>query len=295
MNKSKKLVFFGTETFSVPSLLALLEANWPIAYVVTKPDSRSGRGLKYRYPAVKEAAVHHGLTVIQPNQVNDINAQLAASGASAGVLAAYGKILSPTTIDLFPQGIINLHPSLLPKYRGPSPIEAAILAGDKQTGLSLMKLTEHMDAGPVYWQLPVKLTGQEYKDELVTKMAQLGANLLVEKLESILNGELVPVPQVEADATYTKLIAKRDGVIDWRSPAQAIERQVRAYQGYPKSRAKLFDKYDVIITRVKVVAREEAGQLVIKCQPGLLQIDELVAPSGRLVKGADFLRGYSAN
>lgn len=292
MKKSKKLAFFGTESFSIPSLLALIDAGWPIACVVTKPNSRSGRGLKYRSPAVKHIASQHGLTVIQPDSVRDIDEDLAASGVSAGILAAYGKILPATTINLFPQGIINLHPSLLPKYRGPSPVETAILEGDRQTGLSLMKLTERMDAGPVYCQLPVKLTGREYKGELVDVLARLGASLLIEKLESILEGKLDPVPQIEAKASYTKLITKSDGLIDWLSPAQTIERQIRAYQGYPKSRARLFDKYDVVITRARVAQREETGQLIIRCRPGLLQIDELIAPSGRLVNGADFLRGY---
>jgi methionyl-tRNA formyltransferase len=292
MSKSNKLIFFGTEDFSAPSLEALLQADWTICAVVTKPDRPAGRGQKMHVPKVKQIAQARQIDVLQPENVREANAKLLEYGASAGILVAYGKILPQSTIELFPAGIINVHPSLLPKYRGPAPIEAAILNGDNKTGISLMELTQAMDAGPVYYQHRVDLNGNESRLLLLASLAKEGAEILRRQLQPILSGELKAIVQDDNSASYTKLITKEDGWIDWQEPAELIERKVRAYEGFPKARAKIFGKYEVVIKKVQVVESSAPDKLVVECQPGWLEILELIAPSGRSISGAEFLRGY---
>lgn len=294
MDKSKKLVFFGSEDFSAPSLLGLIESGWQIPLVVTKPDSPAGRGLKLHSPEVKLIARTHSIGLVQTQDINEIARHIKAAEADIGVLVAYGKILPNSIIDLFPRGIVNVHPSLLPKYRGPSPIEAAILSGDKTTGVSLMQLTQKMDAGPVYIQQELALNGSETRLSLQSTLAKLGARLLADKLHLIISGQIQPSEQDDTKATYTKLLKKPDGWIDWNSPAASIERLVRAYLGYPKARTKLLDRYEVVITKSQLVEASKPGRLTVKCEPGWLEITELIAPSGRTMSGADFLRGYKA-
>ncbi|HEY5549698.1 MAG TPA: methionyl-tRNA formyltransferase [Candidatus Saccharimonadales bacterium] len=292
MKSSKRLIFFGAEDFSTPSLQKLLDSGWPVLAVVTQPDTSSGRGQKISPPKVKPIAKKHKITVFQPQKVAEINGQIAEIKPDLGVLVAYGKLIPQSAIDLFPGGIINAHPSLLPKYRGPSPIEAAILNGDKETGIALMRLSAGMDQGPLYDQQRVELTGTENRVELYKKLAELSADSLLEKLESIAEGWLTPKPQIDAQATYTKLLKKADGVMDFGQPAEVLERQVRAYAGWPKSQAKLHNRA-VIVIKARLAKDEKDGDLVIKCQPGWLEIQELVAPSGKTMSGSDFLRGYS--
>ncbi len=278
MTKSKRLIFLGTEDFSAPALEALLAAGWPVLAVVTKPDSPAGRGQQLKSPKVKDLAEKAKIKVLQPDKLTGINDEVAALKPDFGVLVAYGKIIPQSTLDLFPDGVINLHPSLLPRYRGPSPIEAAILNGDKETGLSLIRLTAQMDAGPVYAQQRVELKGTETKPELYRLLARQGADFLLKRLEAIADGYLAPKPQIEAEATYTKLIKKEDGVLDMSKPAEQLEREVRAYAGWPKSSMELFGQ-KVIVTKAEVI-------------DGKFQIKELIAPSGREMSGADFNRGY---
>ena len=213
------------------------------------------------------------------------------TGAEAAVLIAYGKILPRTVIDSFPKGIINIHPSLLPKLRGSSPVETAILKGLPKTGVSLMQITAQMDAGPTFAKIPIKLTGTETKQELADKLLALGAELLVKQLPKILDGSLKPVSQNDGLATYTKKIKKSDGAVDFTKSAKQLEREVRAYSGWPKSQARIFG-HKVIILKSRVAAGAADGRLVIACRPGWLEILELTAPSGRQVSGAEFLRGY---
>ncbi|MEX2006781.1 MAG: methionyl-tRNA formyltransferase [Candidatus Saccharimonadales bacterium] len=289
--KDVRLVFFGTENFSAPTLSALIGQGWPILAVVTKPNAKQGRGQKLAVPPVKKIALRAGLRVFQPGKVADIEADLAKLRPTHGVLVAYGQIIPDSILKLFRGGIINLHPSLLPKYRGPSPIEAAILNGDKQTGLSLMRLTAGMDEGPVYYQSVLKLKGSENRLELSKKMAKMGADRLIERLPQIIDGRLKPVPQDNSKATYTPLLKKEDGAVNFSQPAEVIERQIRAYLGWPRSRATIFGK-EVVITKASLVKDRTTG-LVIQCNPGLLQIEELIAPSGRTISGVEFIRGYS--
>jgi len=287
----KPLVFFGTEDFSLPALQALIEKGWPVSAVVTKPDTKRGRGQLLASPAVKNLAESNGIEILQPEKMADTAGRLAQIGADWAVLVSYGKIIPADIIDIFKGGIINIHPSLLPKYRGPSPIEAAILNGDSRTGVSLMKLTPKMDAGGVYVQQTVELSGSETKPELYDRLSQMGAALLIDNLEEIIGGRLEAIEQNEAEASYTKLLAKSDGDIDWTDKAVDIERKIRAFQGYPKTRALVFDQ-PVIILKARVANSLSGGELVMQCGDGFIEIQELIAPSGRTMSGGDFKRGY---
>lgn len=292
MNTSKTVIFFGTEDFSVASLEALIKDGYQIAAVITKPDSLRGRGHRLVEPAVKIIAKRHNIPVWQPNKLVDIADKISTLQPVAGVLASYGKIIPQAILDLFTPGIINVHPSLLPKYRGPSPIEAAILNDDRQTGVSIIKLVATMDAGPIYGQAAHQLTGSETKPELYHQLAELGAKLLINILPDILSGSLKPVDQNDNDASYTHLISKQDGQINPSElSAIEIERRVRAYLNYPKTSLQI-GTHQVIVTKCHVLASGGSG-LDILCKDGqFISIDELIAPSGRLMTKSAFLNGY---
>ncbi|HMQ09360.1 MAG TPA: methionyl-tRNA formyltransferase [Candidatus Nanoperiomorbaceae bacterium] len=289
------IVFFGTEEFSVPTLEALIASDYEIAAVVTKPDSVRGRGHKIDSPTVAKIATSHNIKVLQPGKLSDIRDDLIETHAPIGVLVSYGKIIPQSIIDIFPNGIINLHPSLLPQYRGPSPMETAIVNGDSKTGLTIMSLVREMDAGPIYYQEVVPLSGTETKPELYDVLSRRGAELLVDKLPSILDGQLPAEPQDESLATYCRLIDRQtDGVIDPHTmTASECERRVRAYLGWPKTRLSYLGS-EVIVTKARILDnyQGDAWPDVIKCHNDTyLQIIELVAPSGKQMKTADYLRG----
>ena len=290
MKTSKKLIFFGTESFSGPSLEALVKAGYELL-VVTKPDAPSGRGQNVKSPLVKSLAEKNNIEVLQPTKISDVASEIKDFGATHATLVAYGKIIPQAVIDIFPGGIVNVHPSLLPKYRGPAPIEAAILNGDDETGITLMALDSKMDTGPIYYQKKVPLNGKENAATLHDNLQLLGADILAEKLPMIMSGGLTPQPQDNSRATYTKMLSKKDGLVDWSQPAQIIERKIRAYIRYPRSRAEVHG-VDVIITKARVASSQEDGQLVMKCGSGYLEVLELVAPSGKTMSGHDFALGY---
>ena len=294
-NMSKTIIFFGTEEFSLASLQALITAGYHIAAVITKPDSKKGRGHQLTPPSVKVLADQYNIPVWQPIKVTEINQQIKALHTPVtGVLVSYGKIIPQSTIDLFTPGIINVHPSLLPKYRGPSPIESAIINGDTQTGVTIMQLSAAMDAGPTYAVQIHPLTGNETRPELYRTLASIGAKLLIETLPSVLDSTLKPEPQNDADATYCSLLQKSDAVLPLHElTAIEAERRIRAHLGFPKSKVILGDN-PVILTKAHV-SDQQKTPLDLICRDGaFLSIDELIAPSGRLMNAADFLRGYAA-
>jgi methionyl-tRNA formyltransferase len=301
----ENLIFFGNEriatgiTSPVLLLQALLAAGYPVATVVIAQAS-TAKSRKERSLEIEAVAEAHGIPVIAPASLKDAKGDLAKFGATAGVLAAYGKIVPQEVIDTFPKGIINIHPSLLPKHRGPTPIESAILQGDKETGVSLMQLAAKMDGGPVYAQETVLLRGDETKQVLADQLVHLGANMLIQYLPDILSGKLQPTEQQDTHATYDKKIEKSEGAINWSKPALEIEREVRAYAGWPKSRATIATR-DVVITKSHVVAGsgmpgtlwlDQPGQLGVYTNDGVLVIDSLIPSGKKEMTISDFLRGY---
>lgn len=291
---SKTTVFFGTEEFSLIVLKALIKANYNIAAVVTKPDSKKGRGQHITPPSVKVLALQNNIPVLQPAKVSDINDEIRDLGTVAGVLVSYGKIIPQSTINLFTPGIINVHPSLLPKYRGPSPIESAIKNGDTITGVSIMQLEAGMDSGPIYANITHPLRGDETSPELYHTLANIGTDLLLKSLPSILDNSLLPKKQSEKNATYCSLLSKKDSLLDLQNlTSKQAERQIRAYLEFPKSKLE-FQNHTITITKAHI-SKDQKTPLSFLCQDGAyLIIDELIAPSGRHMDAAAFLRGYAA-
>jgi methionyl-tRNA formyltransferase len=297
MKKSSSLIFFGNERlssgYSPPenalTLKRLLDNGYHIAAVVANYEAGTSRNP--RQLEIANVAQQYDIPLLLPKKVMDIRDELAGFGAAAGVLVAYGKIIPKAIIDLFEYGILNLHPSLLPRYRGSTPIEQAILDGAEQTGISIMSLVKEMDAGPVYAQKAVRLNCTESKQALTTELLTLGGDMLIEILPQIMTGELKPTPQDESKATYTQRIYKTDGIIDWSEPAATIERKVRAYSVWPKTRAMIYN-HSVTILKARVAPHQNDGKLVMPCSDGFIEILELIAPSGRTMSGEAFLRGY---
>lgn len=290
---SKTIVFFGTEDFSLSSLEALVKAGYSIGAVVTKPDTRRGRGNKLSQPLVKSFAKKHGIAVWQPDKLDEIVDNVRQFDSPIGVLVSYGKIIPQRIIDLFSPGIINVHPSVLPIYRGPSPIESAIANRDRKTGVTIMQLIDRMDAGPIYAQVPYALDFTETQPELYDTLAVLGANLLVNTLPGIIDNTLHSTPQNEADASYCHLLSKADSSLDLSNltPGEA-EARIRAHLYYPRSSV-MIGKHQIIITKAHAVMTK-LTELDIVCKNGaFLSIDELIAPSGKKISSAEFLRGYS--
>jgi len=291
---SKTIVFFGTDEFSLVTLQGLIDSGYNIAVVVTKPDSKRGRGQVLTSPSVKKLALKHNITVWQPSKISDINNNIRALGTDiAGILASFGKIIPESTINLFKPGIINVHPSLLPLYRGPSPIESAIENGDEQTGVSIMKLTTKMDAGPIYGHIVHNLYGHETRPELYKTLAQAGTMTLISLLPNILDESLQPTSQDDSKATYCKLLNKDN---TWLKPnevtAVRAERLVRAHLDFPRTKFSVLD-HTIIITQAHV-SKEQKTILDILCQDNnYLSIDELIAPSGRKLSARDFINGYN--
>ena len=291
-NTLPAIVFFGTDDFSLTALTALIEASYSVVAVITKPDSKQGRGHKSTPSVVKVLATSHNIPVWQPEKISDITASIQALDNPIGVLSSYGKIIPKSTIDLFHPGIINIHPSLLPKYRGPTPIETTISNGDEQTGVSIMQLAAGMDNGPIYTSRIHPLTGKETSLELYHALADIGANLLLETLPKIIEESLSPFEQNEQEATYSHLLKKEDS---WLKPkevsAAEAERLVRAHLIFPKTKM-VFDQNVVIITKAHASTRP-LSKIDIQCSDGnYLTIDELIAPSGRRMSASDFERGY---
>lgn len=288
---SPHIIFFGTEEFSASSLQALIDADFDIAAVVTKPDSKKGRGHTLIPPTVKVIAEQHAIPVWQPTKLSDISDGITALQPVTGVLVSFGKIIPQSIIDLFTPGIVNVHPSRLPLYRGPSPIEATILNGDQETSVSLMQLSAAMDAGPVYGYTPVELRGSETAPELYKTLGEIGAETLVTLLPGIVSGEITALPQEESAATYCRMIQKSDGTIDWQKPAAQIEREIRAYQPWPGSRTTL-GTVDVIITRAHIASAPD--ELALQCGDGAYLIIDTLKPAGKKEMPLQaFLAGYS--
>lgn len=291
---SKTIIFFGTEDFSLTTLRRLIESDYHIGAVITKPDAPRGRGHKLTPPSVKVLAEEHNIPVWQPQKLKEVADDIRSLGPVAGILVSYGKIIPQNIIDLFTPGIINIHPSLLPQYRGPSPIEAAIENGDPETGVSIMQLSAAMDAGPVYQQIRHTLDGSETQPDLYATLAEKGAEMLLATLPRIITGELQPAPQDEAKATYCHLLRKEDAWLNLSTmTAIEAERKIRAHLAWPKSKLQ-FGDHTIIITKAHIATGKKTP-LDFACQDGVfLSVDELIAPSGRRMDAEAFLRGYAA-
>lgn len=289
---SKTIVFFGTDEFSAASLRELIAKGFSIGAVVTKPDSRKGRGRALAKPIVKEIAEAHAIPVWQPTSLSELTEPIAQLDNPIGVLVSYGKIIPQSIIDLFQPGIVNVHPSLLPLYRGPSPIETAILNGDTETGVTIMQLSAAMDAGPIYRQVAVPLNDTETAPELEQSLAELGAQELSLALPAIIDGTAQPTPQNDSVATYCQLLTKEQAILQpENSSAEQAERHVRAFLAFPKTKTTIAGQ-SIVITDAHV-STAKTTELDIACNDGrYLSIDNLIGPSGKAMSAAAFINGY---
>jgi methionyl-tRNA formyltransferase len=230
-----KIIFMGTPEFAVPALSALLASEYDLVAVVTQPDRPSGRGKKLSPPPVKLVAERAGVKVLQPRTVTspDTFAALEALSPDVIIVAAFGQILRQKVLALPPYGCLNVHASLLPRWRGAAPVNAAIQAGDSETGVTIMHMEAGLDTGPTLSKQAIPITSQHTAGSLTAELAELGAKLLRETLPLWLEGRITPEPQNEAQATYAPRLRKEDGLIDWSQSAVEIERGVRAFDPWP--------------------------------------------------------------
>jgi len=231
-----RLVFMGTPTFAVPVLAGLTGlVGCEVVGVYAPPDRPAGRGRKAQSSPVKDYALEHGLPVLQPANFRsaEVQAELAELKPDAIIVAAYGKLLPKPVLDLAPLGCLNVHPSLLPRHRGPSPVATTILNGDQITGVTIMLLDEGMDTGPLIAQHEFFLTGTETTDQLTTALFELGGKLLEESLPQWQSGELLSEPQDESLASVTRKLTRVDGLADWSLTADELERRARAFTPWP--------------------------------------------------------------
>jgi len=310
-NKKLKTIFCGTPEFALPVLKKLQKTPWiEICCVVTAPDKPAGRGQNLCSPPVKKLAQSLGLPILQPIKLKKALSRFYFLQPEIIVVAAYGKIFPQELLEMPFYGCLNLHPSLLPKYRGPSPIQFALLNGEKETGVTLMKMTEKMDAGPIYAQSKTKIKPNDTSLTLSQRLAQRSAWLLLKTLPKIIQNQITPQPQDETQATYTKLLTKEDGQIFWNKPAEEIEKQIRAFSYWPGSFTFFKDKKGLIrrlkIHQAKIVTwldlstqrnygevfSNENKELLVQTGDGCLCLEKVQLEGKKPVSGREFLKGY---
>lgn len=300
-----RVVFMGTPEFAVPSLERLILDHYQVVAVYTQPDREVGRGRTLAFSPVKKLAMDGKLPVVQPASLKEpvVVAQLAGFQPDVIVVAAYGQILPASVLDIPHYGCLNIHPSLLPEFRGPSPVAAAILAGSEFTGVSLMLMNRGLDTGPVLTRAQIPVSAQDTTGSLTARLSRIAAPLLLETLSGWVRVELTPQPQNEAGATYSSTLTKESGEIDWRLPAVDIWRRVRAFQPWPGSYTRWQGRQLKIIEAWPLPGESapEIGQVValkdgetalgINTADGILGIRRLQLPGKRPMLAAEFLRG----
>ncbi len=294
-----RIVFMGSPDFAVPTLRALA-AHYPVVGVVTQPDRPAGRGNQLTPPPVKIVAQELGMEILQPEKLRtpEAFAQLQAWNPGLIVVAAFGQILRPNVLELPPYGCINVHASLLPRWRGAAPIQAAILAGDKETGITIMKMDAGLDTGPMLSQKAIDILPSDTGGSLFQKLSALGGELLLETLPRYLGGGLQPQPQPVDGSTYAPMLKKEDGLLDFTRPASELERLVRAFSPWPGAYMTWKDApLKIHKAHTQAGKREPATHTIVDGLPaigtadGLLVLDELQPAGKKPMPGKAFLAG----
>jgi methionyl-tRNA formyltransferase len=313
MSHSLRVIFAGTPEFAAAALAAIHEAGFAVPLVLTQPDRPAGRGMKLQASAVKQYAQAHGLTVAQPPSLRRTGKYpeeaaaaidlLRATPHDVMVVAAYGLILPQDVLDIAPLGCINIHASLLPRWRGAAPIHRAIEAGDAQTGITLMQMDVGLDTGAMISETRTPITETDTTATLHDRLASAGAKLIVDALGELeRNGKLASTPQPVDGVTYAEKIGKHEAALDWRLPAAVLARQVRAFDPFPGSVATLADGTSVKIwaaTPAEASGRDEPGAIldvtpdgiVVACGEGALRLTQLQKPGGKRLPAREFLAG----
>ncbi|MFH1366662.1 MAG: methionyl-tRNA formyltransferase [Patescibacteria group bacterium] len=306
MTKTKeeyRIIFFGTPDFAVPPLEALISQNYEVVACVTKPDTTKGRDLKLSASPVKNLALKHNIPVLQPDKIKDDNFYQAIKNLRPDIIivVAYGKILPLSILEIPFLGCLNIHASLLPFYRGPSPIHYALLNQEKETGLTLMKMDEHMDTGPILCQEKIKISENDDFESLHNKLAKLGAKLLIETLPLYLNNKIRPRPQNESQATYTKIIKKEDGRLDFNRPASVLAGKIRASNPWPGAFC-VWQGKNLKILKASVLQEKSEGhpgqvminngKIFVSTEDKMLEIKTLQLEARKVLSAKDFVIGY---
>jgi len=305
---SLRIVFFGTPEFALPTLDALLESRHPVVGVVTQPDRPRGRGQKTSDAPVKSRAMAAGVPILQPERIKDAPFMdaLAALRADLGVVAAYGKILTDAVLAMPRLGMINVHASLLPRHRGAAPVHRAVIEGELETGVTIMRVVKALDAGPMLAAARRPIGPDETSDEVERDLARLGAPLLVSCVDQLAAGCATETPQDDASATYAHRLKKEDGVIDWSLPAARVHNLVRGLHPWPhaftfvsgtrlivrrteKVSEKVSDTSDTLSGTILLAAGDD---LVVATGDGALRIREIQAEGRRPMTVREFLAGH---
>jgi methionyl-tRNA formyltransferase len=298
-----RLIFAGTPEFAATALQALLQAGHDILLVLTQPDRPAGRGMQLRLSSVKTVALQHGLPVAQPQSLKDAEAQaqLRALDADLMIVAAYGLILPQSVLDIPRLGCLNIHASLLPRWRGAAPIQRALLAGDAETGITIMQMDAGLDTGAMLLRKSLAIAPVDTAQTLHDKLAALGSIAIVEALDLLQQHQLVPQAQDEALATYAAKISKDEARIDWNQPAAKIERAVRAYNPVPGAVAMRNGEPLKLWTAQAASGQDAPGTvlaadkdgILVACGDGALRVTELQRAGGKRLDVAQFLAGVA--
>jgi methionyl-tRNA formyltransferase len=298
-----RIVFMGTPESAVPSLRRLVDDGHQIVAVWTQPDKPAGRGKKLHPPPVKEFALQHGLAIHQPQKIKTVEAKdlFASHQADVAVVVAYGRILAPEFLAAPRRGCVNVHFSLLPKYRGAAPVNWAIVNGESDTGVTTMRIVQELDAGPILLQKAAEIGEHETAPELLSRLAVTGADLISETLRDL--DQIEPKAQLHAQASFAPILKREDGLLDWTMDADSIERRVRGFQPWPNAFTTC-NSQRLIVWRAEALAGEHMSSkpgtiidthgdaLSIACgERTVLAISELQPEGSRRMKARDFLNG----
>jgi methionyl-tRNA formyltransferase len=302
--KSKKIIFFGNERLATgvstknPVLNSLLKNGFEVEKIILNQDDYNSRSIKIN--EAEEFGLKNHIPCLKPKTNDELEIIISRSEARLGILVSYGKIIPESIIKQFELGIINLHPSLLPKKRGPTPIEQTIIDGDLRSGVSIMKLTKGMDDGPIYIQKTIELKGNETKQELSTILGSLGADLIIDVLLDIFNENIDPRPQDDAQKSFTHMIIKSSGSVDWSDSSENIERKFRAYEYWPRSYTDIFG-IRTIITDMQTMESAstspgnidiDSKKLIVSTSTNQIEILKLIPLNKKEISGHDFIQGY---
>ena len=317
-NPKFKIVFMGTPEFGEIILEKLAETNFKPILVITAPDKPVGRKQILTPPPVKNLAEKYKIPILQPEKIENCKLKIENLNPDLIIVAAYGQILPKEILDIPKRGSLNVHPSLLPKYRGASPIQYAILNGDKKTGVTIMLMDEKMDRGPILNQRALEIEAEETSTTLHRKLANLGVSLLMETISKWMQGMIKPRLQDDAQATYTKILTREDGRINWKKTAKDLEREIRSFDDWPGSFT-FWEKRDGTMVRIKIlkarVFESKGGitypvgktlvvpqnEICVQCGKGFLGkggdflvIEKLQLEGKKEIGSEEFLRGYPA-
>jgi methionyl-tRNA formyltransferase len=298
-----RVVFCGTPEFAVPTLEAVIAAGHEVALVVTQPDRAAGRALEMQAPAVKRVAVARGIPVVQPEKIKtnaEFRERLEAVGADVILVVAYGRIVPRWMLDLPRLGCINLHGSLLPKYRGAAPIQWAVANGESETGVTTMRIDEGLDTGPMLLAEKLRIAPEETAIDLFESLAEIGAGLTVKTLHGLERGTITPVEQDHAEATLAPILQREDGAIDFSNGAQKIYDRWRGFQPWPGAFTSLRGKKLIVHRMARsegegIVGevRVDGDRLMVGCGEGsMLELVEVQLEGKKRMSAAEFLRGF---